>query len=108
MKKRLKDFLTGVGSVLEIYPNAVPGTSDLFHSDLERIGSDFNSIGKDISKSIVTFSRSGGYQIKSRALKKSEKDLDSIKHILRMSSFIENCRSGDKVSSRPSVATQEN
>lgn len=70
MKKRLKDFLTGVGSVLEIYPNAVPYRNDHFHSDLERIGGDFNTVGKDLRKSIETFSRGDSYRTTSKTLRR--------------------------------------
>ena len=102
MKKRLKDFLTGVGSVLEIYPNAVPHRNDHFHSDLERIGGDFKAAGNDIRKSIEVFSQRGSYKTKSR-VKESEEDLSVIRQIVHMSLVLGNCRSSNKTSSPGSV-----
>lgn len=65
MKKRLKDFLAGVGSVLDINPNVEISfkfdgikisIGDSAISDLDKIGGDFKVVGDDLNNSIEAVS----------------------------------------------------
>lgn len=62
MKKQLKDFFIGVGSVLDINPTAKIGSNlDLSKDDMVLIGEDFEQVGDDLRDAISRCSNSNVY-----------------------------------------------
>ena len=50
MKKLLRSFLSGAGSILSIYPQRPAPAGDV----IEAIGGDFSRIGEDLSRALQT------------------------------------------------------
>lgn len=99
MKKRLKDFLAGVGSVLEINPDVKikfgPTREDSATTDLEKIGADFQAIGDDMRRTYEVISeqhKDGRYHLHIKITGKIKEDFDHLERLMRISALIKDFR----------------